>query len=235
MRTCYRRAAMGSGSRLIPVYVLGLKIGTSSPRFAPPLLAERPPTALLRALQTALHAANFRLPGEGADEHGGGRCEIDKDEFQLRGFLKIRRETSSIEAHDPLRRIRYSFERPGDVFLTMFKGRAERSGLTWTDGRRVLAETALWHDGGVEDRDRISGRHSEGERTLVPIATMLEFLRSKHVQLIAEVDIYRYINEKQDREGTEKHEAPKHCIFILRADGTLHTMEGHSRIGEGNH
>lgn len=181
--------------------------------------------SLMRALQTA-DANDFFLPYEGSDESSEGRREIQEGEFELKGLLveeSIERE--SIEEHDPLARIRYSFNRPGEAFMTHQGARPNRRGLEWTnDAGAVITEVTMWKDDLGDERD-LHERQTEGTRTTVPLASILRFLQTVERELIIDVEIDR----KEDRrhEGWDReYEPTKSRIYLLNKDGQLESLEG---------
>ncbi len=190
-------------------------------------------TSLLRALQTATNPYDWRLPNEDrAGTWDGGRAEIDEGELRLKGLLaEVRQETEGLDEHDPLARIRYVFDLPGAAFQAATRSAPDRSGrrLSTLD-RNVVSETVLWHDGIGDERDRIVERHTEGARTTVPLGVVLHVLRELQMVLIAEVQIERKINYRDNR-GTEKYEPPPTTIYILRETGTLETLERRRHLG----
>jgi hypothetical protein len=201
------------------------------------LVAPDTATTLLRALQTAVDPHVFFLPYEGGDEVGGsGRSEIDDGEFQLQGLLReVTREQGSIEEHDPLRRITYSFQRPGKAFETVTKSNASPTGLTLTtaDGT-IVSETTIWGEGVGGARDHASvGRHTEGKRSLVPLDTLLSVLASQERDLIIEVQIDRKLDRSEDRGGIT-YEPPATRIYLLRNSGVLQTLDRRRRLGRND-
>jgi hypothetical protein len=193
-------------------------------------------TSLLRALQTATDPHDWRLPNEHDEERwGADRFEIDDGEFRLQGLLtEIRHEREGLDEHDPLARIRYAFELPGEAFRAATRSVLNLTSLTLsTQGGGVVAETVLWHDGIGDERDGIVERHTEGVRTMAPIGVVLDVLRQLGLALIAEVQIERR-KDYQEKGGEIRYEPPPTTIYVLRDTGTLETLERRRRLGRSN-
>jgi hypothetical protein len=181
--------------------------------------------ALMRALQTA-DANDFFLPFEGSDDSSEGRREISEGDFLLAGLLleeSVERE--SIEERDPLARIRYSFNRPGEAFMRHAGARPNCTGLEWRDDAGALiTEVTLWNDELGDERDSHE-RQTDGVRTTVTLDTMVRFLEATDRELIIDVEIDR----KDDRrdEGRDREYAPaKSRIYLLNKQGQLESLEG---------
>jgi hypothetical protein len=205
----------------------------TSVRIQSALVEPETATSLLRALQTATDPHDWRLPNE--DHLGtwnGSRFEIDEGKLRLKGLLtSIRQEREGLDEHDPLARIHYAFDRPGVAFQAATRSAPDRTGRRLlTPGQKVVSETVLWHDGIGDERDRIVERHTEGARTTVPLGVALDVLRQLQLVLIAEVQIERKINNRENR-GAGRYEPPPTTIFILRETGTLETLERRRRLG----
>lgn len=189
-------------------------------------------TSLLHALQTATNPHDWRLPNEEhAGTFDGGRFEIDEGELRLKALLaEIRQEREGLDEHDPLARIQYVFDRPGVAFQAATRSTPDRTGrrLSTLDGK-VVSDTVLWHDGIGDERDRIVERHTEGARTTVPLGVVLDALRQLQLVLIADVQIERKINYRENR-GAESYDQPPTTVYILRETGTLETLERRRRL-----
>jgi hypothetical protein len=179
----------------------------------------------MRALQTA-DANDFFLPFEGSDDSSEGRREISEGDFLLAGLLleeSVERE--SIEERDPLARIRYSFNRPGEAFMRHAGARPNCTGLEWRDDAGALiTEVTLWNDELGDERDSHE-RQTDGVRTTVTLDTMVRFLEATDRELIIDVEIDR----KDDRrdEGRDREYAPaKSRIYLLNKQGQLESLEG---------
>jgi hypothetical protein len=193
-------------------------------------------TSLLRALQTATNPHDWRLPNENdAEGWAGDRFVIDEVDLRLLGLLaEVREGREGLDEHDPLGRIRYAFERPGIVFESVTRSTPNMTGLSLTTGEgEVVSETVLWNDAIGDERDRIIERHTEGRRTTVPLNTLLATLRQMGLALVAEVEIDRKINYRENR-GDDRYEPPPTTVYILRDTGILETMERRRRIGRPN-
>lgn len=181
--------------------------------------------ALMRALQTT-DANDFFLPYEESDDSSEGRREILEGEFELKGLLlEESTERESIEERDPLARIRYSFNRPGNAFMTHAGARPNRDGLRWTnDAGDLIAEVTIWKDDLGDERDSRE-RQSEGTRTTVPVETVLRFLEATGRVLIIDVEIDRKDDRREEGRGRE-YEPAKSRIYLLNKDGKLESLEG---------
>jgi hypothetical protein len=205
----------------------------ASVRIHSALIEPETATSLLRALQTATNAHDWRLPNEHlAGTSDRDRFEIDEGVLRLKGLLtEIRQENEGLDEHDPLSRIRYSFDLPGAAFRAATRSAPDRTGLKLaTADRNFVSQTVLWHDGIGDERDRIIERHTEGARTTVPLGVVLHVLRELQLALIAEVQIERKINQR-DHRGDDRYEPPPTTIYILRESGTLETLERRRRLG----
>jgi hypothetical protein len=196
------------------------------------LVAPTTAISLLRALRTT-DPRNFLVPYEGQEETGEGRREIHSREFELSGLLvSINREGESLEQHDPLRRIRYSFERPGEAFATQMAATETSDGLRLIDSQgRVVSESALWDDGSHQEHERVEDGFADGDRTLVPLDVLLNFLRTKERDLVMEVQLDRYVDRRYET-GKQEYEPPKSCIYLLRGNGILETLDRRRRVGK---
>lgn len=60
----------------------------------------------------------------------------------------------SLEKHDPLARIRYSFDRPGDTFMANAAARSNKTGLQWSNqAGEVISKVTMWNDAIGDERD----------------------------------------------------------------------------------
>jgi len=182
--------------------------------------------ALMRALQTT-DANDFFLPSEGSGETSEGRREIHEGDFQLTGLLleeSVDRET--IEERDPLARIRYSFNRPGEAFMKHAGARPNPpTGLQWRDGAGALiAEVTVWNDAHEDERDSHE-RQTNGTRATVSVEAMRLFLQSTERELIIDVEIDRK-DDRRDESWDTQYEPAKARIYLLNKEGQLESMEG---------
>ncbi len=189
--------------------------------------------ALMRALQSA-DANDFFLPYEGSDESQEGRREIFAGEFELAGLLvEESHERESIEKHDPLARIRYSFDRPGDAFMANVGARPNRTGLLWSNQvGEVISKVTMWNDAIGDERDAHE-RQTDGTLSTVPLESMLGFLLTDGRELIIDVEVDRKDDRREDGRERE-YEPAKSRIYLLRGDGTLENLDGCRSIGRSD-
>ncbi len=181
--------------------------------------------ALMRALQTADPNA-FLLPYEGSDDSFEGRREILDGEFVLEGLLEnVSVERESIEERDPLARIRYSFNRPGEAYLKYTGARKDRTGLKWmNDSGDLVAEMTLWNDGLGYEREPHE-HQTEGTRTTVPVEAMLQFLAATGRTLVIDVEVDRK-DDRRDEGSDGDYEPARSRIYLLTKDGQIESLEG---------
>jgi hypothetical protein len=178
----------------------------------------------MRALQATENNWVYFLPYEGSDDEGDGRNEISAGEFQLRGLLKeVKRERESLEQHDPLRRISYQFDQPGQRFQLATDSSPDATGLELVRSNgEVLSETRLWNDDIGDERRGTYERHTEGTRTTVPLDAMLGFLQSESLDLIVTIEIDRKLEDERPRRY-DQYEPPPTRVYLIRGDGSIET------------
>lgn len=192
--------------------------------------------ALVRALQTCKDPSDFRLPEEKLGYVDD--AQIDEPGFRLLGWvLEHRKEEDGLEEHDPLKRVRLSFTRPGQGFISHHDLRPVDGGrkLVTSEGR-VVSWVELWSDEPPSERAYSRATYTSGRRTWVKTAELLDYLVRREMDLIFEAQIARQYaeshgTEREEEDEERRYEPGESRIYLLRRDGTLETMDGHRQLG----
>ena len=181
-------------------------------------------TALLRALQTAERASDYRLPFENEGSEYGG-VEIDESPFGLLGWLaEIRSDRDCLEEHDPLGRIPVSFSIPGNDIRTRRKWKASSTPTKFTNQEgKVLASVLAWSDDSVPGEDDLRTPHSHGCRTLVDLPELLEYLNERGLDLVVEVQIARNWHSRTQKD--RQYDLGTSRIYLIRRSGKRETLD----------
>jgi hypothetical protein len=195
-----------------------------SARVTSALASPETSAALLRALQTASDPTDYRLPDEGEGHEDFG-VEIDDAPFRLLGWLRdIDTERECLEEHDPLSRIRYRFSAPGRDVVSRRSWRVSANGLTYlADAGTVVASLMVWSDQVADEKGRIRAPYSEGKRTSVNLAELLEYLNERKFDLIMEVQIARNWETRRDKD--HDYEPGRTRVYLLRCDGSIEATD----------
>lgn len=184
--------------------------------------------ALLRALQTTSHYADYRIPPEGHE------LEIDEAPYRLIGWIKERESYDrAIDEHDPLHNeIGELGVEPGmSAFEILNLERVTQGGL-WCN---KTGETIFWHELWSDRRNRSDNDPhyddsigSNGQRLLISEKALRRFLEQKGMDLVVEIR-----NDRSNRgygygyyERSNETKATYDRLYLLKADGTVETANG---------
>lgn len=184
--------------------------------------------ALLRALQTTSHYANYRIPPE---EH---ELEIDEPPYRLIGWIKERDgHDRAIDEPDPLH------NEVGELGVEPGKSAIENLHLEnptaigqWCD---KTGDIVFWHELWSDRRNRSDNDPhyddsigSNGHRLLIGKKALQRFLKQKGMDLIVEIR-----NDRSNRgygygyyERSNETKATYDRLYLLKADGIVETANG---------
>ncbi len=182
--------------------------------------------ALLRAFQTASDPHDYRIPS--ANDDG---AEFDRGPYRLQGWIEKGSDSSGVDDTDPWAGgISYPPQAPAELVRDLLNLSPDEDLRTWhvSGNAKVPAMTCQIWASGPPDSDW----KSEGESgsRLLASRTMLDALLSKTgMALIAKVSIERRIRRYRHESGGDDFSIlPYFKIFVLTADGTIHTLTGHN-------
>jgi len=179
--------------------------------------------ALLRALQTATNPHDFRIPD------AGDHLEIDREKFQLKGWIADRHPNSGLDDQDPWAGgISYPPVTPAPFVLDVMHLSTDSESRVWRVQNGKQEENALWSQvwGYYREKDDETEKES-GSRIQGSFRFVLEFLRKIDMDLIIEVEIERqlrrprYESYKEDDLGFIP---PSARFFLVKSNGNVCTI-----------
>jgi len=183
--------------------------------------------ALVRALQTAEEPMDYKLP-DGAD-YEDDRFDIAEPEFKLSSCLQAIDNDGGIDEKDPLC-FETSRTQVMPAKMTAPQLMLSDRTVSWPSKDGVTYSYERWKS----QRD-INGEYqgaaikTEGHRLFADVTQVLKYLQTSGRDLILEVRISRKRGGRHQVRKEEKHlelEGRFDGVILLRADGTIHTMDG---------
>jgi len=179
--------------------------------------------ALLRAYQTASDPHDYRVPSSNDD------AEIDEGAYRLRGWIESRSDSSGVDDTDPWAAgISHPPQVPAQFVRDLLNLSADEDLRTWHSNcdASVPAMTCQVWNSGPGDRDSDS-EGENGSRLVASRATVELVLAKTGMALIAKVSIERRIRRYgHERDAGDFGIPPYFKIFVLTADGIIHTLAG---------
>jgi hypothetical protein len=179
--------------------------------------------SLLSALQTASNPHDYRIPGADDD------LEIDKFEFQLKGWVEDLVVDSGLDEFDPWAgEIHYPPLKPAKFVLDLLQIESDIECRVWRFHKDGAIKEILWSQvwGSYSPKDDES-EQERGRRLQASPAFVKEFLGKINMDLIVKVEIERRLNryhyERNKYDGLA-YVLPYFRIFILRADGESYSL-----------
>lgn len=177
--------------------------------------------ALLRAFQTASDPHDYRIPSANDD------AEIDQGVYRLQGWIESRSESSGVDDTDPWAGgISYPPQEPAKFVRDFLILSADEDLRTWHSNGNTTAPVMtcqVWNSGPRDDYSDSEGEN--GSRLLASRATLDLLLAKTGMALIAKVSIERRIRRYgHDRDSGDFGIPPYFKIFVLTADGIIHTL-----------
>jgi len=184
--------------------------------------------ALLRALQTANHYADYRIPPE---EH---ELEIDENPYRLIGWIKEKEgHDRAIDDLDPLRNeVGYIAIEPGKNAFGILGLKNQNQDVLWCD---LDGNTVFSYESWSDRRNRSDNEPfyddsigSNGHRLLVNKKSLRRLLEQLGMDLVVEVRNdrsnrgYGYGNSGSKDEVKQTYDR----LYCLKADGTVETANG---------
>lgn len=172
--------------------------------------------ALARALQSATHHDDYRLPTSEGDEG-----EIDREEWTLRGIMRREEDDRRLDRYDPWAAgLRARLPVPCRSMLAAIGATGDRMERVWRDARgsvKLLAE--VWSDGEEGDRDLV---HDRGQRLLATRGALDRLMKVTGMHLIMEVRLRmdRVETRHSRYSDKEKMDAVKATRYIVLRPGS---------------
>ncbi|MDQ4144432.1 MAG: hypothetical protein M3198_11935 [Actinomycetota bacterium] len=199
------------------------------------LVSSETSAALMRALQTA-PPREFRLPYAGEDNHYSGG-EINEPGFQLLGWLEqLEKNREGLDRHDPYAgKIPSSRTIPEPSFLMQSNLVADATGCRFRAGDDLRIRVEIWSDGSPLGSRREERETSDGQRTWVRIADLLDYLRRRQMDLILEVGVDMFGRSKPGRASNEEDKGyDESRIYVLKEGGTFERIGRRRRVGSND-
>jgi hypothetical protein len=181
------------------------------------LVSRERSNALLRALQTANNADDYRIP-DAEDE-----LQIDHGAYQLKGWILERHPDSGLDSLDPWAGdIRYPPIRPSETIARILPIESDGEERSWklsgTKDEVILCE--IWGQSMPSDDDE---GVQAGRRLTVSLGYLLELLKLLNHDLVVKVQVKRSILR-----GNEENEIgyiwPYTRVYIIKPDGHIGTL-----------
>ncbi|MCJ8505266.1 ATP-binding protein [Kocuria flava] len=176
------------------------------------LVTRKYSAALQRALAAASDPRDWKLPEEDEKEF-----EIDHGFFILRGWLTRDHDVrQTLDEHDPYAHdIRGQLPLPGLRFRQAAEATLEPTGLALRSAdRTTIAGAEQWADPKTNYKDAVT---NSGYRVWVDQKSLLDYLKTTHMNLIVEVQIGRH-RRNSDEDGYQ----PDHSrIYIIDDTGNV--------------
>ena len=186
--------------------------------------------ALVRAIQTA-PPHRYQLPFA-SDDNDFDRADIEEPGFHLTGWLDhVETNWSGLDDHDPLASTNADDRTvPVDDFRALHNLTVDPTGTRYhTPAGEEVVSIEIWDDGpGPGERDEIP-RASKGRRTWVRTNALLTYLGYRKLDLIIDAHVWMYAKSQSGlgrTEADEKHGYEKSCIYLLRQDGSVESIDG---------
>lgn len=180
--------------------------------------------ALLYALQNARNAFDYNLPILPSEDF-----EISEEGFELCSILEKQRFEPPLDEHDPyLPRENLELKFLSQAFLQQLNLTQVPGTLNYQlPNGKPSVKLELWQDG-VEEK-YIDYPRANGQRLWVDLNVLFSYLHLVKKDLIFEVLIDRRKAERNYKEQ-EKYDNRTARLFLLRANGTLETVDEHRQI-----
>jgi len=207
------------------IFKLNYGKDNESVRIESALVSRQKGEALLRALASA-PTHRYKLP-----EAGDDRMEIEISGFELRGWLAWVSGRDTVYDHfDPFANgLAHSYVEPGDILTELVE-------TTLSDDHRKsfikdkpAASYLNWNDTTpYPDHSRVE---TEGQQYCFENESLLSFLTISGYDLIIECQVSR--SREHSRYDQEERERPElKTLYLIKADGTVSTVEGNFRLGQ---
>lgn len=176
--------------------------------------------SLLRALQLYDSFTDFRLPPE-RDEY-----ESAEPGFELRGWIHSPDGSDrGLDKFDPLAsNVRWPPPIPGRLLRRFWKLKPAGSAREWSCGQNTVLSTLTW--GSEQDRNESSGNC--GNRMSIKTEFLKRVLKSLRKDMIIEISFRR--DDGSKKEIPEYRHAGSARLYVLKATGELHTLNGSRRL-----
>ena len=173
-------------------------------------------------------------------ENDWNNLEINEPGFQLIGWLTdIAHDSSRLDEHDPLRRIRLRTVVPGrafqDVVANTYPAHEWQTSIHPLRGPVTIRR---WSDKPADRPTPSRPRYTAGRQTLVRTPELLTFLSAVGRDLILKVRVSRHYTRHVNlpNEQEERHDPGTARIYLLRRDRTLYDGMGRNLpAGTGDH
>ncbi|HRI38182.1 MAG TPA: hypothetical protein PLO50_06465, partial [Nitrospira sp.] len=179
-------------------------------------------TALLRALQHAGNPSDYRIPDAEDD------LQIDKDGFQLKGWIVDRSRERGIDKRDPWAGdIRYPPPGPADYVIQLMNLSSDTERRRWfvQDECTDVAWSSTW--GHFQEKDDEETTHDSGTRLQASLGFTFALLAKLNMDLIVSVKIERGrpYNRWERNNDNETGYIPRSArLFLVKADRTIRSL-----------
>ena len=176
--------------------------------------------ALLRALQTAENQFDYKVPG--ADDE----LEIDKDEYQFKGWLQSNNRDDGIDAQDPWSGgISNNTPTPSKEICGLMNLEHDSLSRVWTISGQSVLWAQTWSSG--EAPSEHDEKREDGTRFIASRSFIAQLLNKTSMDLIIEVEISRDLTERRyHKEDSDDigYVHPYTRIYLFRGDNEIYTL-----------
>lgn len=186
------------------------------------LVSPKNSEALLRALSTAESRYDYAIPGAEGD------MEIDERRYSLKGWIVGRSSDSGLDSQDRWAGgVSYPAPRPAEAICELMGLQTDADQRTWTDKDHSTAMISqVWgHFDGGERHENV--RPERGSRINASQGFLKALLGKLQRDMIIAVNIdrrRRYRSYESTIENDKDRIPTKSRIYLLKADGSLHTI-----------
>lgn len=189
------------------------------------LVSRQKGESLLRALASA-PTHRYKLPEAGED-----RMEIEIPEFELRGWLTWVSGRDTVYDHFDLfaNGIAHTYVEPGDILTELVEITISDDHRKFFIENKPAASYSNWNDTTpYPDHSRVE---TQGQQYRFQSEALLSFLAISGYDLIIECQISR--SREYSHYDQEERERPElKTLYLIKADGTISTVEGNFRLGQ---
>jgi hypothetical protein len=181
--------------------------------------------SLLKALASA-PTHRYKLP-----EAGEERMEIEVSGFELRGWLTWVSGRDTVYDHfDPFANgISHNYVEPGDILTEQAETMVSDDHRMIFIKNKLAANYLNWNDTTpYPDHSRVE---TEGQQYRFESKALLSFLAFSGYDLIVECQVSRS-REYRRYDQEERQSAELKTLYLIKADGTVSTVEGNFRLGQ---
>ena len=178
--------------------------------------------ALLRALQSVDNPHDYQIPDADDD------FQIDRNSFQLKGWIVDRSRDSGLDGQDPWAgAIRYPPPVPAAYVTELMRLNSEAEHRRWfVQGDRIdVGWSQVW--GCFHEKDDDHTNHESGSRFQASFDFIVSLLRELKMDLIVKVGIERrrcYSRWERSNDDNTGFIPPSVRLFLIKSEGSISTL-----------